>query len=88
MKIKFLYNPNSDHARLVDDYAREFGFRYPDFTIQMLSTETRDGADLAELYDIVQYPAVMVVDNDSRVAKVWQGSQLPVMDEIAYYAMA
>ncbi len=88
MKITVIYHPVGEHARAVDEYIHEFSVRYPDFSVEMLSVESRAGAELASLYDIVDYPAIMVTDGTGRVAKVWQGAQLPIMDEIAYYAMA
>lgn len=87
MKALFIYHPNSEHARIIEEYSQNFT-KVNAKTIELLSLETRDGAATASLYDIVSYPALLVVDNEGRLQKVWQGSQLPLMDEVAGYLVA
>ncbi len=84
MKVAILYHPISSHARNVEGYAREFAGRGHG-EIELISLETVAGADLAKLYDIVQYPAVLVSRDDGQLLKDWQGEQLPLMDEVAGY---
>lgn len=85
MKARILYHPQSDHARPVEVYARDFE-RIKGKKIELVSLETREGADLAKLYDIVQYPAVIVSRDDSQLLKSWEGEPLPLMDEVAAYS--
>lgn len=87
MKAVILYHPNSEHGRTIESYARDFHSRNGK-TIDLLSLETREGAATASLYDIVRYPAVMVIDETSRLHKEWQGEELPLMDEVAGYLAA
>ena len=84
MKIAILYHPNSDHARTVEEYARDFE-RSRGKSIALESLETRTGADMARLYDVVQYPAVLAISDDGQLLKDWQGDLLPLMDEVASY---
>ena len=84
MKAVALYHPKSDHARLIEEYARDFGHTNSD-SIELVSLETREGAAMATLYDIVSYPALLVTDGDGRLHQVWQGGQLPLMNELAGY---
>ena len=42
---------------------------------------------MASLYDIVQYPAIMVVRPDGGIVRAWQGDVLPLMSEVASYAL-
>ncbi len=79
-----LYHPHSEQARILEDYAHDFSRRNSK-EIELLSLETRDGAATASLYDIVRYPALMVVDGDGQLHKEWQGESLPLMDELAAY---
>jgi 3-deoxy-D-manno-octulosonic acid (KDO) 8-phosphate synthase len=51
-----------------------------------MSIDTREGSATATLYDVVQYPAILVLQTDGYVQKIWQGEQLPLMDEVASYA--
>ena len=43
---------------------------------------------MAQLYDIVQYPALLVIDDKGGLAKYWQGDTLPLMDEVSGYLRA
>lgn len=84
MKISILYHPVSEHARSVEQYAREFKQRHG-ADIELVSLETRQGAYIAKLYDIVRYPAVLAVDDNAVLVKNWQDEHLPLMNEVASY---
>lgn len=82
-----LYHPQSDKARLVEEYADEFERRHSR-ALELVSLESVEGANLARLYDIVQYPALLAVRDDGQLAAQWQGDPLPMMDEVAGYLRA
>jgi len=82
MKAFILYHPSSEHSRSVEDYVHEFE-RQRHKGIKLISLDRPEGADKARLYDIVQYPALVVVREDGQLVKVWQGDKLPLMDEVA-----
>lgn len=84
MKAFILYHPQSESARKVEEYIRDFERRGTQ-TIERMSLDTKEGSDKARLYDIVQYPALVVVRDDGQLMKMWQGEQLPLMDEVAGY---
>jgi len=84
MKAIILYHPISDHARLVEEYARDFE-RTKNESLEKISLETKKGADLARLYDIVQYPAIAVTQDNGNLMKHWEGVPLPLMNEVAGY---
>ena len=88
MKILVLYRPNSEHSRLVDEFIRDYQRNYRYDHLEVLSLDTKDGSAMATLYDIMQYPAILVIKNDGGVQQAWQGDSLPLMDEIAAYARA
>ena len=85
MKIILLYHPNSEYSRIVEEYVEDFK-RSRGKLIEMLSLETRDGAAMASLYDILHFPALIVLRDDGQVENMWQGEMLPLMDEVAGYA--
>lgn len=87
MKAIILYHPNAQGARQVEEYAQRFHDRNG-LTIELQSLETREGAATATIYDIVRYPAVMVIDEAGQVQKAWQEDNLPLMDEVAGYLVA
>lgn len=84
MKALVLYHPNSEHGRIVEEYARDFE-RRNSHPLHLESLETREGAATATLYDVVQYPAILVTADDGQMVKQWNGEQLPLMDELAGY---
>lgn len=85
MKVVVLYRPNSEHGRQVDDFIRDYKNRHEEGRLEVLNVDSRDGSATASLYGIVEYPAIMALRNDGSVLKSWEGSTLPLMDEIAYY---
>lgn len=86
MKVIVLYRPNSEHSRVVESYIRDLQAVHSIPKIEIVSLDTREGSATASLYDIVQYPAFLVVQNDGYAQKVWQGDNLPLMDEVVSYA--
>ena len=40
---------------------------------------------MASLYDIMNYPAILALRDDGSILKTWEGDELPLMDEVAYY---
>lgn len=88
MKVLVLYRPNSEHGRLVEEFIHDFQQRHQAEHLEVLSIDTRDGSAMASLYDIMQYPAILVIQTDGYVQKIWVGEQLPLMDEVVAYARA
>jgi hypothetical protein len=81
MKASILYHPQSMTARMVEEYVHDFE-RLHGVTIELVSLETKEGADLAKLYDVTQYPAVLALRDDGELLQYWQGEQLPLMAEV------
>lgn len=89
MKILVLYRPNSEHRSLVDEFVRSLAARTDGVhTAEMIDVNTRDGAALASLYDVMRFPAIMVVQNDGRLQQYWEGDTLPLIDEVIAYNRA
>ncbi len=84
MKVQILYRPNSEFARSVEEYARDFE-KQRGKKIELISLDTLEGADKARLYDITNYPAVLASREDGGMLAFWQGVPLPLMNEVAAY---
>jgi hypothetical protein len=84
MKAVFLYRPNSEFARIVEEYARDFE-KERGKVIELKSLDTVEGTDLAQLYDIMEFPALLAIRDDGQLSKVWQGTQFPLKDEVVGY---
>jgi len=53
--------------------------------LSLYDLNTREGAAVASLYDVMQYPAVIAVANDGQLLQSWQGGSLPLMNDVMYY---
>ena len=87
MKVVALYHPKSEFSRIVEDYSRDFE-RTKGKAIELVSLDTPEGAQMAKLYDIVQYPALLALRDDGQLLNKWEGEQLPLMNEVAGYTRA
>ena len=75
---------NRLQARVVEDFAHEFA-RQTGKGLELISLESRDGADMATTYDIVRYPAIIALNQANEIQRVWEGPVMPLMNELAYY---
>lgn len=78
MNITILYTLNTPADRDIDYLKRKLA----DERIEprLLNADSREGIALAELYEVVQRPAVLVTDRDGRLAQKWQGMIPPVQE--------
>ena len=86
MRVVILYHPNEEFAGLAEDYVKDFERVHADKTIELLSLDTPAGADMATLYDVVRYPAILALADNGSLQKLWQDRPWPLMDEVAAYA--
>lgn len=85
MSVFVVYKSPSEHAGAVEDYMRDFKKR----TSQVLETidpDSRRGADICRLYDVVEYPTIIATSDDGQLLYMWRGVPLPLIDEVSYYA--
>jgi hypothetical protein len=85
MKVIVLYRPDSEHGRLIDEFVRKFQAQYQTSRLELLNVDTRDGSAMASLYDVMSYPAILVLQTDGFLQKSWEGEALPLVDEVAGY---
>jgi hypothetical protein len=58
---------------------------HPDRTLEVQDIDSVAGGHLAELYDVVQYPAFLVLADDGQLIKQWSGPYAPLMDDVLGY---
>lgn len=85
MKVVVLYRPSSEHSRSIESFIEELKRRTPDGKIELVNVDSRDGSATASLYDVMQYPAILALQNDGQLLKEWQGSTMPLINEVSYY---
>lgn len=86
MKVLILYRAKSDHARAVEMFIHDFQRQHGEVPVETLELDSREGAVAAKNYDITAYPGILALKDDGAILQVWQGTQLPLMSEVASYA--
>jgi hypothetical protein len=86
MKVVMLYHPESEHARSVLVFQRDFE-EFASKKVELLSLETPEGDDMAKLYGITQYPAIVVCSDNGELQKLWEGESLPLISEVVSYTL-
>jgi hypothetical protein len=85
MLVYILYNKNTEMERSVLDL--ESRLKRELVTTELLDADSPRGIQLAEHYDIMSRPAVMLVAEDGVPIQVWQGQEnLPAPSDISYFA--
>lgn len=80
-----MYRTESDYARNVMDFLRDLK-RQTGHELEEIDPDTREGADICRVYDIVEYPSVVAVNEDGVQQAMWRGLPLPTISEVGYYA--
>lgn len=84
MRAVIVYHTERDYERDVIGYLKEFEYRTHD-ELQRIDPDTRDGDSFCRTYDVTEYPAILVLDNEGKVITMWQGMPLPLIDEVRFY---
>lgn len=85
MRTVVVFKEMSDHGREVLDYQRDFEHQTGK-KLELIDPDTRDGASFCRVYDIVEYPTIIALDDSGSMLSVWRGRPLPMIDEVSYYA--
>ena len=84
MRVIVVYKYESDHAREVLDYLRDFS-RQTGHTIEEIDPDTPDGADFCRTYDIVEYPTMLALSDNGQLQNMWRGRPLLTISEVSFY---
>jgi len=82
--VVIVYKNESDHAREVLDYLRDFE-RQTGHVLDTVDPDTREGTDFCRVYDIVEYPTVVALSDEGNMQNMWRGRPLPTISEVSYY---
>lgn len=85
MKAAIVWNEQTDYASEVREWLRDFSHDTGKM-VDSIDPETVEGESFCKTYDIVQYPTIIVIDNDGRVLATWKGTPLPQIEQVAYWA--
>lgn len=86
MRLVVLYRPESEFSRTVEEFVNNYKRWHEGDKLELINYDSRDGSATASIYDVMQQPAILALRDDGSVLKTWEGSTLPLMDEVAAYA--
>lgn len=86
MKVLIFYRQDSEQRRAVDEFIHEFNRRYPDRELTLIDVDSVQGSQQADVYDVVQYPTAIATNDDGGTLQRWDPGQMPLMNEVAYFA--
>lgn len=84
MRVVVVYRVESDHAREVLDYLRDFQ-RQTGHEIEEIDPDSPEGAHFCRTYDIVEYPTMLALDVNGQLQNMWRGRPLPTISEVSFY---
>ena len=84
MRVVVVYKDNTEYAREVGDYLRDFE-RQTGHALETIDPDTPGGTSFCRTYDIVEYPSIIAISDDGVLQNMWRGLPLPTMSEVSYY---
>ncbi len=84
MRVVVIYKSESDHAREVMDYLRDFT-RQTGHTLETMEPDSPEGISFCTTYDIVEYPTVIALSDNGSMQNMWRGRPLPTISEVSFY---
>lgn len=85
MKVVVVYRQESDHAREVTNFLRDFSSQ-TGRVIEEIDPDSREGDSFCRAYDIVEYPTLIAIDDSGVMHHLWRGRPLPTINEVSFYA--
>jgi hypothetical protein len=87
MRLVVVTREERDYAREVREWLHEFEARAV-MSAEVVDPDSRDGVGFIGAYDLMNFPAVLVLTDDGRVLHSWQGTPMPPIDEVRGYLAA
>ncbi|MBQ3309215.1 hypothetical protein IJG78_00900 [Candidatus Saccharibacteria bacterium] len=86
MRLVLLWSEETDYASEVREWLRDFAHDTGGKEIESLDPASREGESLATAYDVLQFPAIMLLDDDGRLLQIWKGTPMPQIEQVAFWA--
>lgn len=85
MKVVVVWKRETEYGREMEDWIRGFDSVFGR-EVESINPETREGDEFAKMYDIVEYPSILALDDSGKLLEMWRGLPLPTLNEVSYYA--
>ena len=85
MKVVILYQPNTELESSVNEYVREYK-QETNHDIELIDSDSVQGAETAKIYDILQFPAIVALKDDGMFVEAWtERDKWPTVSELSFY---
>lgn len=84
MRVVVVYKEQTDYARQVIDYLRDFEHQ-TGRTLDTMDPESAAGVEFCKVYDIMELPTMIALSDDGLMQNTWVGLPLPTISEVSYY---
>lgn len=85
MKTVILYRPGAETESRVQQYIRDFEHQ-TSFKLPLVDVNTVDGVELAKLHDILQFPTILVTEDDGTYVQSYtELEKWPTVSELSFY---
>ena len=84
MRLICIYRDNEDYTRSVTEWIENFR-RFTGKEIEEMDPDKDD--NFCRAYDIVEYPTIIALGENSEVRAMWRGRTLPLINEVSYYTI-
>lgn len=85
MRVVCIWREGYDYSRTVEDWLVSFE-RFTGKQIESIDPGTKHGEEFCRAYDVVEYPTILALSDDGAVLESWQGTMMPTIDEVNYWA--
>jgi hypothetical protein len=86
MKVLILYRPKSEYGTEVETFVHDFNKLHNGQNLELIDVDSVEGSIKSELYDLLEFPTILALDERGSLLQQWTGVPLPLSDEVAYYA--
>ncbi len=84
MRVVCFYREGEDYSRSVSEWLEDF-YRRTGRRIEVIDPDEDD--DFCEKSDIWEFPTIAAIDVNGTVRMMWSGKQLPLIDDVNFYAL-
>jgi hypothetical protein len=85
MRVIVVYKDQTDYARSVIDFLRDFQHQ-TGHEVETMNPDSAEGIDFCQSYDIMEYPTMIALSDDGQMQNTWTGLPLPTISEVSFYA--
>lgn len=85
MRVIVVYKDQTDYARSVIDFLRDFQHQ-TGHDVETMNPDSAEGIDFCQTYDIMEYPTMIALSDDGQMQNTWIGLPLPTISEVSFYA--